>query len=189
MSSIVRAVSPQVTEPQPGTWSNCLVVDGIAYVATGTGLESYDLLTGEQLQSLPLSGGAVSLAVEGSFIYTMDSSSRLSAIDIRSPAMVAGASLLIPDGGVKIFVGNGIAYVAAASNTHGGFDTVDVNNPDALVLLRARTSPPMPAHRPPLSPPTARDWRSKSGKSILPSAAQPSSMSSPPPTTPIPAAC
>ena len=33
MSSIVRAVSPQVTEPQPGTWSNCLVVDGIAYVA------------------------------------------------------------------------------------------------------------------------------------------------------------
>src|SRR3989440_4348891 len=47
------------------------IVDGIAYVATGTGLESYDLLTGEQLQSLPLSGGAVSLAVEGSFIYTM----------------------------------------------------------------------------------------------------------------------
>jgi 2-iminobutanoate/2-iminopropanoate deaminase len=33
MSSIVRAVSPQVNEPQPGTWSNCLVVDGIAYVA------------------------------------------------------------------------------------------------------------------------------------------------------------
>ena len=33
MSSIVRAVSTQVTEPQPGTWSNCLVVDGIAYVA------------------------------------------------------------------------------------------------------------------------------------------------------------
>src|SRR5258708_3613941 len=33
MSSIVRAVSTQVNEPQPGTWSNCLVVDGIAYVA------------------------------------------------------------------------------------------------------------------------------------------------------------
>ena len=33
MSSIVRAVSPQVNEPQPGTWSNCLVVGGIAYVA------------------------------------------------------------------------------------------------------------------------------------------------------------
>jgi 2-iminobutanoate/2-iminopropanoate deaminase len=33
MTSIVRVVSPQVTEPQPGTWSNCLVVGGIAYVA------------------------------------------------------------------------------------------------------------------------------------------------------------
>jgi 2-iminobutanoate/2-iminopropanoate deaminase len=33
MSSIVRAVSPQVTEPAPGTWSNCLVVGGIAYLA------------------------------------------------------------------------------------------------------------------------------------------------------------
>src|ERR1700675_4890468 len=33
MSSIVRAVSPDVTEPGPGTWSNCLVVGGIAYLA------------------------------------------------------------------------------------------------------------------------------------------------------------
>ena len=33
MSSIVRGVSPQVNEPQPGTWSNCLVVGGTAYVA------------------------------------------------------------------------------------------------------------------------------------------------------------
>ncbi len=33
MSSIVRAVSPQVPEPPPGTWSNCLVVGGIAYIA------------------------------------------------------------------------------------------------------------------------------------------------------------
>lgn len=33
MSSIVRAVSPEVPEPQPGTWSNCLVVAGVAYLA------------------------------------------------------------------------------------------------------------------------------------------------------------
>ncbi len=33
MSKIVRAVSPAVSEPQPETWSNCLVVDGVAYVA------------------------------------------------------------------------------------------------------------------------------------------------------------
>jgi len=33
MSSIVRAISPEVSEPAPGTWSNCLVVNGIAYLA------------------------------------------------------------------------------------------------------------------------------------------------------------
>jgi 2-iminobutanoate/2-iminopropanoate deaminase len=33
MTKIVRAISPEVAEPQPETWSNCLVVDGVAYVA------------------------------------------------------------------------------------------------------------------------------------------------------------
>ena len=33
MSSIVRTISPEVSEPPAGTWSNCLVVGGIAYLA------------------------------------------------------------------------------------------------------------------------------------------------------------
>ena len=33
MSSIVRATTPHVAEPQPETWSNCLVADGVCYVA------------------------------------------------------------------------------------------------------------------------------------------------------------
>ena len=47
MSSIVRAISPQVAEPQPGTWSNCLLVGGIAYVAgmTATGGDLTDEYT------------------------------------------------------------------------------------------------------------------------------------------------
>jgi 2-iminobutanoate/2-iminopropanoate deaminase len=47
MSSIVRAISPEVNEPQPGTWSNCLVVNGIAYVAgmTATGGDLSDEYT------------------------------------------------------------------------------------------------------------------------------------------------
>lgn len=32
-SAISRVISPEVPEPAPGTWSNCLVVNGIAYVA------------------------------------------------------------------------------------------------------------------------------------------------------------
>src|SRR5258708_6480925 len=33
MTGIIRAVSPSVGEPAPGTWSNCLVAGGIAYIA------------------------------------------------------------------------------------------------------------------------------------------------------------
>ena len=32
-SRITRVTSPEVPEPAPGTWSNCLVVNGVAYVA------------------------------------------------------------------------------------------------------------------------------------------------------------
>lgn len=31
--AVIRATTPQVPEPQPGTWSNCLVAGGVAYVA------------------------------------------------------------------------------------------------------------------------------------------------------------
>jgi 2-iminobutanoate/2-iminopropanoate deaminase len=43
MSSIIRAVSPEVPEPQPGTWSNCLVVGHTAYLAgmTARGDDEY----------------------------------------------------------------------------------------------------------------------------------------------------
>src|SRR5713226_4179719 len=33
MTSIARAISPNVAEPAPGTWSNCRVANGIAYIA------------------------------------------------------------------------------------------------------------------------------------------------------------
>ena len=33
MSKIDRIVSPEVPEPPAGTWSNCLVVNGVAYLA------------------------------------------------------------------------------------------------------------------------------------------------------------
>jgi 2-iminobutanoate/2-iminopropanoate deaminase len=42
MSSIVRAVSPEVSEPPAGTWSNCLVTGGIAYIAGMTSRGSTD---------------------------------------------------------------------------------------------------------------------------------------------------
>ena len=45
MSSIVRAISPEVSEPPAGTWSNCLVVGGIAYLAgmTARGIDQNNM--------------------------------------------------------------------------------------------------------------------------------------------------
>ena len=42
--TITRAISPEVPEPQPGTWSNCLVTGGVAYLAgmTGQGADEYE---------------------------------------------------------------------------------------------------------------------------------------------------
>ena len=45
MSKIKRAVSDKVTEPPPGLWSNCLVVDGIAYVSGMTARSRTDFNT------------------------------------------------------------------------------------------------------------------------------------------------
>jgi len=42
MSSIVRAISPEVPEPAAGTWSNCLVAGGVAYLAGMTARGSAD---------------------------------------------------------------------------------------------------------------------------------------------------
>lgn len=38
--SIVRATTSEVPEPVAGTWSNCLVVDGVAYIAGMTARDS-----------------------------------------------------------------------------------------------------------------------------------------------------
>jgi 2-iminobutanoate/2-iminopropanoate deaminase len=47
MPVIRRVTSPAVPEPPEGTWSNCLVVDGIAYVAGMTARgSSFDRIEG-----------------------------------------------------------------------------------------------------------------------------------------------
>jgi hypothetical protein len=117
-----------------------VVVEGIAYIATAVGIESYDLFTGEQLQSLPVEGGVVSLAIEGSTIYTMDSVNRLRMIEKNSPVTFQRGLFTAPHGGGKIFVGNGIVYITAADSINGGFSTVDVRHPESPLLLGGSNS-------------------------------------------------
>jgi 2-iminobutanoate/2-iminopropanoate deaminase len=83
MSSIVRAVSPEVPEPQPGTWSNCLVVDNIAYVAgmTATGGDLTDEYTQAKaiftkIKNLLQAAGGTMADVVTVTIYVTDISQR-----------------------------------------------------------------------------------------------------------------
>ena len=112
------------------------VIGGVAYVAAGGDLWSFDLASRALLQQLPLGGAPLTgLAGEGLFLYTMDSSRVLRAIDLRDGAMTPRGSLTLPAGGGKVFVGNGIAYIAAGKGNTGGFATADVSNTDSLTLL------------------------------------------------------
>jgi enamine deaminase RidA (YjgF/YER057c/UK114 family) len=49
-SRIARVISPRVKEPAPGTWSNCLRVDGIAYVAGMIARGDDGLVAGDEYQ-------------------------------------------------------------------------------------------------------------------------------------------
>ena len=113
------------------------IVDGVAYVTVGGTLQAYDLLTGDLLQSLGISGSTLTgLAREALMFYTMDTNRVLRAIDISGFDMVARGSRSLPDGGGKLFVGNGIAYAPAISgNSRGGFATADVSDPDSIALI------------------------------------------------------
>ena len=108
------------------------VIGGVAYVAAGGDLWSFDLASRALLQQLPLGGAALTgLASEGLFLYTINTSRVLRAIDLRDGTMTPRGSLTMPAGGGKIFVGNGVAYVSAGA----GFATANVADPGQLQLL------------------------------------------------------
>jgi hypothetical protein len=116
------------------------VADGFAYVTVGGDLRSYNLLTGELVQSVTLSTGSlVGLAREGNTLYTTDNLNVLRATTTVAGVLTPRDFLTIPlvpgQSAGKVFVGNGVAYIGAQGNFSAGFTTADVSNPDDLVLL------------------------------------------------------
>jgi RHS repeat-associated protein len=133
-------MTPTLLQSISVTASLVEVADGLAYVSLGGQLRAYDLVTGELLQTLALTGGTLTgLAREGNVLYTMDSGRQLRAIDISGFSMESRGLLLMPDGGGKLFVGSGIAYVAAPPRTGsvgaGGYATANVSDPNNLALI------------------------------------------------------
>ena len=110
------------------------VLDGVAYVASGTAVVAIELVSGDVLQTLDLGGALTGLAREGETLFTMDQVGTLTAVDISGAQMAARDTLAVADGGGEVFVGGGIAYVAS-QGFRGGFATVDVSDPDNLALI------------------------------------------------------
>jgi hypothetical protein len=118
------------------------VSDGLAYVASGSSVVRIDPATGQVVQTLALGGGTVTdLAHEGTMLYSMDANKILRAIDISGSSMVVRGSLTLANGGGKLFVGNGIAYVPASDLNSGGFSTVNVSDPTHLTLIAGPIQP------------------------------------------------
>lgn len=141
MIDVSNPSQPQVTYTNTDAATQVIAVDGVAYAAIpGGALASYDMLTGDRLQVLFLTSGNITgLAREGDLIYVMDDANTLHVVDISQPLMVGRGYIVLPDGGGGLVVGGDIAYVAATSNVYGGYETVNVSDPDQPALI-ARSS-------------------------------------------------
>ena len=113
------------------------VFEGIAYANDGTSLDAIDLASGDILQRLNLNGAALTgLALDGTKLYAMDASDRLTIFDVSSSLMVEEGSVVLPDGGGSLFVANGVAYVPTNDVFSGGYLTVNVSNPASPTLIQ-----------------------------------------------------
>jgi hypothetical protein len=114
------------------------IFQGGAYAAVDKEVWSYDVATGNPLQTLGLAGSALTdLAVDGGYLYTMDASRTLRIVDLGDPLkMVVVGSLAMSVGGGQLTVAAGVAYIAAGNGTTGGLATVDVSNPAAPRLIK-----------------------------------------------------
>ena len=126
--SITRATSPAVPEPQPGTWSNCLVAGGIAYIAGMTARGSEPLgdeyaqakaIFGKIRHLVEAAGGAMADIVTVT-IFVTDITQREKVWQARREAftgnfpcstLVQAAALADPSLKVEI---NAIAHIGAS---------------------------------------------------------------------------
>jgi hypothetical protein len=140
--NVAEPMNPALLQTASLNASQVEVIGGIAFVAAGNQISAYDLATRELLQTLSPGGANIAgLASEGLTLYTMDSSRVLRALSLSDGALTPRGSLTMPAGTGRLFVGNGIAYVAAGDGQNGGFATADVSDPDNLRLLSGVDAP------------------------------------------------
>ena len=140
IANIANASSPslQTSIPVGGIATRIELFGDMAYVAVGNSIVSIDLETRTVSQTLQVSDLAITdLAIESNTLFTLDEGSVLRAIGILGSAMSLQGSLSFNSTYGKLTVGGDIAYIPVKSDVsrNVGFMTVDVSDPDNLVLI------------------------------------------------------
>jgi hypothetical protein len=109
------------------------VADGLIYAGVDNSLQVIDLLTGELLQELPLSGSITDISREGTNLYTYDSANNFSIIDIANEgaaSIVGSLNVYVASSDVGVFAANDLAYLAGS-----GLRTIDISDRTNPTLL------------------------------------------------------
>jgi len=110
--------------------------DGTAFVAVGADLFMVDVATGDLRQTIGIGGATLrDVVVVNDAVFTLDSGHALRVLSVDGDLVSLRGNVVLPDGGARLTVGNGVAYVAGSSGATGGFLTVDISDLDAPVLI------------------------------------------------------
>src|SRR5579883_1176819 len=138
---VSNPTQPVTTGPVPGTLgaNRVVIYNGAAFIANGFQLSVVNLVLGTVVQSFPLGDAAGSdLAVEGHYLYCLDSNSTLRVLDLSGGGLVQVGSVSLPSFGQRLAVGNGVAYVTSYLSS-GGYSTIDVSDPQNPRLITGPT--------------------------------------------------
>ena len=113
------------------------IANGIAYLASGGFLYSFDLFNPERSRSVSISSGAIAgLTRQGDMLYAMDGLNELHAIQVDDIQLSVIGSVQLDQGGGRVFVADGIVYAGARpSFGRGGYLTIDVSDPVNMALI------------------------------------------------------
>jgi hypothetical protein len=113
------------------------IIDGLAYVATDSNIQIFDVLNGDRLSTF-VAGTAniVGMAREQNILYTMDEGRTVRAIEVDGASLELRGEIVVPQGRGQLSALNGIVYAGAQpSYLLGGFVTIDFQNIDAPTLI------------------------------------------------------
>jgi hypothetical protein len=118
------------------------IFEGLVYVASGEDVVSFDPVTFEEVQRLPLGQRIVIWRREGSSLFALTSDfatqpATLRVVDLSGLEMVARGSLPLPKIATSLFVSDGVAWIGGFGDSFAdaGLMTVDVRALDNLTLI------------------------------------------------------